>query len=107
MNVAMMLCMVQAIPLLCPRGRYADEPTVDVHCKDCPAGKFRDTIWWTDPCTQCPNGTDSGPGSSACVDVPVVTLNTEDEDDSSAWTTGGIGVAAGASVGVVYYASTT
>lgn len=97
MNLVMTLCLVQALPLLCPRGRVSDGTS----CVNCTAGQYRDTVWHAAPCVPCPEGTDSGPGSAGC--VPVVPSNSTDD-----WATGGASAAgATAVVGLAYYSTST
>ena len=114
MNLIFAVAIVQSIPLLCPLGKFADDPQVDTVCKNCPSGKYRDDTWWNAPCTNCPEGKYSGEGNSDCADIPAAPATTttpppavEESTQISGWATSGIGVVAGASVGVAYYAGTT
>ena len=114
MNLILTVAIVQGIPLLCPLGKFADDPRVDTICKNCPRGKYRDDTWWNAPCIDCPEGKYSGEGNSNCADIPAAPPSTttlppavEESTQISDWATSGIGVVAGASVGVAYYAGTT
>ena len=110
-KVACFLCLVAAsakIPTVCSYGKYVTDPFVDNECLDCPEGKYRDTVQWDVRCKECPLGQVSGEGSIACQNL---TLSAEEEkaeaEATSTVAAGGVGVAAGATIGVAYYASST
>ena len=93
------------LPTVCTYGTYVEDPMTDTECKDCPEGKYRDTVWWNVPCKDCPAGQVSGEGSIACQNSTMT--ETTEEESSSVVAAGGVGVAAGATLGVVYYTSST
>lgn len=93
------------LPTICTYGKYVSDPMVDTECVDCPEGKYRDTVYWNVACKQCPVGQVSGTGSIACQNTTQST--SEEAESASVAAAGGIGVAAGATIGVAYYASST
>ncbi len=93
------------LPTVCTYGTYAVDPMVDINCIDCPEGKFRDTVQWDVKCKDCPDGHVSGAGSIGCKDMDPDAE--EEEEEVGAVAAGGVGVAAGATVGLVYYTTTT
>lgn len=93
------------IPTVCTYGTYVSEPLTETECKDCPEGKYRDTVQWNVACKDCPAGQVSGAGSISCQNSTMTELT--EEEASSAVAAGGVGVAAGATIGVAYYTSTT
>jgi len=101
MNLVMTLCLVQALPLLCPRGQVREGGV----CANCTAGQYRDSVWHADPCVPCPPGTGSGPGSARCVVVPPAVPSNATDDS---WTVAGYSAGgASAVVGLAYYSTST
>lgn len=92
------------LPIVCTYGKYAVDPMVDTSCIDCPEGKFRDTVQWNVTCKDCPAGQVSGTTSLGCKDIEP---DAGEEETTGPVAAGGVGVAAGATVGLVYYTTTT
>lgn len=94
------------LPQVCTYGKYVTDPMTETECKDCPEGKFRDTVKWNVQCKDCPAGEVSGAGSIACQNS-TTSETTEEGEGTSAVAAGGVGLAAGATISVVYYTSST
>lgn len=98
-------CINAKLPTVCNYGKYVADPMNDTECLDCPEGKYRDTVRWNVACKLCPVGQVSGSASISCQNT---TVSAEvDEKSSPTVAAGGVGVAAGATIGVAYYASST
>lgn len=108
-SIILLMCAFAAaetrLPTVCTYGTYVENPMTETECKDCPEGKYRDTVLWDVPCKDCPAGKVSGAGSIDCQNSTL--SDTEEEEASSVVAAGGVGVAAGATLGVVYYTSST
>ncbi len=94
------------LPTVCNYGKYIENPLTSFNCTNCPSGKYRDTVKWDVQCKDCPAGENSGEGSIKC------TSETTGAEADAATTepvvaAGGVGLAAGATIGVAYYATTT
>ena len=107
-GVVVLAC-CSSLPHVCNYGEYVEQPFNDTECKLCPEGKYRDTVIWNVKCKDCAPGQSSGEGSISCVNITSSAAgdSTATETQTSVAAVGGVGVAAGATIGVVYYSTST